>query len=403
MEAIRRIVGEENLLFRENELLPYTRDASQIKGEAICVALPVDTTQLRKIVLYAKMHKIDLVPRGGGSSLSGGCVPQKSVIIDLSKMNSILEINIQEKYVIVEPGVICKDLNAALEKHNLFFPATPSSAAVATIGGILSSDSSGIWSAKYGSALNWVIEIEAVDGANLIHKYSKKEDMANFIGKEGITGIITKAKLKLAEKPSEFSLALFSSFRLKDIIKQVIPEKSNPNLLSLRYIDNLIAPMLGMEKKYYMIALYDHKSYGLMRDQKDIDRIMALVSSVDNVLPSEGFVFKEDFKMPEKKLFEFLEWLNSRMIPCSCHLASGIVHPYFKESNAKAISSVLNHAVDCIDSFPGEYGIGLSKVDYLNDNQKNLFIGLKRRFDPENILNKGKVISGKTTALINDY
>lgn len=392
MESLKKIVGEENVLFREHEMIPYTRDSSQIKGECICVVLPRKLEEIRRIFLHAKLNNLNIVPRGGGSSLAGGAVPQKSIVMDLSRMNRILELNKEEKSVIVEPGVICDDLNSELEKHGFVYPVIPSSSAIATIGGMLANNAAGLWAVKYGKASEWIEEIEAVDGKNIIHTYNEKKDIMKFVGMEGITGIITKAKLKLVKKIKDYSMSVFSFIKLKDIIKKMKIELNNPHLLSIEYIDDIIAPKIGLEKKHYLIAEYDHKDHGSIKDKKKIDEIMQIRENIGPIMTSEGHSIMEDPNIPENNVQEFLKWLNDRRIPTFGHIGIGTLHPRFKQGQEKQIEEMFAKVINLSGSASGEHGIGLTKKKYISDERKKEIIELKEKYDPDKILNINKVL-----------
>src|SRR4030043_904634 len=130
------IVGTENFTDQLEELVPYSYDASMNGHRPDAAVWPESTEQVSQIVRFASNHKIPVIPRGAGTSLSGGAVPiQGGIIIDLSKMNKILEIRIENRYVRVQAGVVCDDLTRALAQHSFIFPPDPASSSVSPIGG----------------------------------------------------------------------------------------------------------------------------------------------------------------------------------------------------------------------------------------------------------------------------
>jgi glycolate oxidase len=152
MKELIEIVGEENFTDTLEELIPYSYDASVNVKRPNGVVWPESTEQVSQIVAFANEQKIPVVPRGSGTSLSGGVIAiNGGIIIDLSRMNRILEISIEDRYALVQAGVVCDDLNGKLAKYGFTFPPDPASSSVATIGGNVGSNAGGIKGAKYGT------------------------------------------------------------------------------------------------------------------------------------------------------------------------------------------------------------------------------------------------------------
>src|SRR4030043_2219159 len=155
------IVGTENFTDQLEELVPYSYDASMNGHRPNAAVWPESAEQVSQIVKFANEHKIPVVPRGAGTSLSGGAVPiQGGIIVDLSKMNKILEISIESRYVRVQAGVVCDDLNRALAKHSFIFPPDPASSSVSPIGGNVNTNAGGIKGAKYGTTRDYVLGLQ---------------------------------------------------------------------------------------------------------------------------------------------------------------------------------------------------------------------------------------------------
>jgi glycolate oxidase len=165
---------------------------------------------VEKLVEVAKEFRIPLIPRGGGTSLSGGSVPIfGGIIVDFKRMNRILSFDLNNLQVLVEPGVIYDNLNDFLSKYNLFLPPNPATGDQCTIGGMLAENSAGPRSYKYGTIKNWVLGLEFITssvGKVWIGSRTKKWVSAYnlvslIVGSEGTLGIITKALLRVAPKP----------------------------------------------------------------------------------------------------------------------------------------------------------------------------------------------------------
>ena len=193
------------------EMTCYETDASQLSGEAQKVVFPKNTGEIENIVKISD----DLVSRGGGTGLVGGCVPDDSVVVDLSGMNKILDFNGDREIVYVESGITIKELNEKLMVIGFEFPIQPLNQA-ATLGGMVAVNASDFRSFKYGKMKDWVEEIEFVNGRGELMKTSKT-DISDICGMEGITGIIARIKLRVIKKRQR-SFSVFQSSNLDGIL-----------------------------------------------------------------------------------------------------------------------------------------------------------------------------------------
>jgi len=174
------------------------------------ILLPDNAEQISKILKLANDEKLPITPRGSGTSLSGGTMtPYHGIVLDLSKMNEILNIDIQNNLVEIEPGVICDDLNEKLMEFGYFFPPDPGSSSVATIGGMVATNAGGIQAFKYGVTKNYVLYLEVVFpdgkimnfGTHVLKSVSSYNIKDLFIGSEGTLGVITKIGLRIRPRP----------------------------------------------------------------------------------------------------------------------------------------------------------------------------------------------------------
>jgi len=150
------IVGVENVTASTVDCLAYSRDMSIHVGVPQAIAFVSNTEQVSKILALANAEKVPIVARGTGSSVTGAVLPVKGgIVLDFTRMNNVKEINKADGYVVVEPGVICNALNAKLAPTH-FFPPDPGSAPIATIGGMISTNASGVRAAKYGTTKDYV-------------------------------------------------------------------------------------------------------------------------------------------------------------------------------------------------------------------------------------------------------
>ena len=163
IQRLKEIFGEENVRDNKADLYVYGSDASVHEAMPQVVARPQNTVQVQKLLQYADSEKIPVIPRGSGSGMCGQAVPVRGgIILDMKGMNRILEINTSDGYCRVEPGVIDDDLNRALKSYGVFYPPTPASGVIATIGGELANNSSGTRSVKYGAARDAILSMKVV-------------------------------------------------------------------------------------------------------------------------------------------------------------------------------------------------------------------------------------------------
>jgi len=174
LQELKEIVGDR-VSASPSERCCYASDASQVVGLPDFVVRPESTGQVSRLLRLCSEHLIPATARGAGTGLAGGCSPVLGgIVLDMSGMNRILEIDIENQQVIVEPGVVAEKLNSALKPYGFFFPPDPGSLAMCTIGGMVSYNSSGMRSVKYGTVRNYVLDLEVVlaDG-RVIHTGKK--------------------------------------------------------------------------------------------------------------------------------------------------------------------------------------------------------------------------------------
>jgi len=156
LAKLAEIAGKDKVTSSEVDCLAYSRDMSIHVGAPQAIVFATDTEQVSKILALANQEKVPVVPRGTGSSVTGAALaPKGGVLLDFTRMNAVKEINKADGYAVIEPGVICNALNAKLAPTH-FFPPDPGSAAIATIGGMISTNASGVRAAKYGTTKNYV-------------------------------------------------------------------------------------------------------------------------------------------------------------------------------------------------------------------------------------------------------
>jgi glycolate oxidase len=369
---------------KQAEKLVYNSDASMIPGNALNVIFPKSVQEIIDLV----KTKTNLVPRGGGTGLAGGAVPLDSTIIDLSKMDKILEIDSENKTVDVEPGVILENLNLELSYHNLEFPINPSSGKSCTIGGMIACNAVGKYAVKYGKTSDWIKDLEIISGKGEKITLGKL-NLSDVAGLEGITGIIIRAKLKLIEKKQRSAdlLKVREIEKLPEIIRRL---KLDDDLCSIEMIDKITADLLGLDPEHHLIVEYESD-----RGKFNGKKYQGIVKMRDNIYPmlaSEGYTHIEDPRVLVFKLLELIQFLEMKRIPFFGHVAEGVLHPCFKEKGFAQVEDLLSLVKKLQGNVSGEHGIGLAKKRFVENNDKKIILNAKKRFDPEFKINPGKVI-----------
>ncbi|MBN1923134.1 MAG: FAD-binding oxidoreductase [Nanoarchaeota archaeon] len=386
LSELKRIVGEENISKEANIKLVYSCDASTEKGEPEAVVWPETIQQVQDIIRLANKSFVDVVVRGAGTGLAGGAVPKKSIILNTSKMNKVLEYS--NGSVMVEPGVILDDLNNKLFRKGFFFPVIPASHAVCTIGGMIACNAAGKRAVHYGKTSNWVNYLEVVDGNARIRRIN---DVKKFCGSEGILGVIVKAELKLAKLPAKTSLEVYKFDNVNELmtmIKSLINKRTH--LLSLELLDKFTSSLLGLEKRYHLIAEFDNHN-GSKRTEEELLEWNNLRDKAYTVLAGKGFVRIQDpeFKSADA-LKEFMQYLELENIPFFGHSGLGVIHPCLDDKTN--IESFYKKVLSLGGNVTGEHGIGLTKKKYLSEEEKKKIDFHKKNFDRNNIMNRGKVL-----------
>ena len=209
IDRLGEIVGPENVLSSQMDLMLYSYDASLAKGEPDVVVLPDSTKEVSKIMALAHKEKIPILGRGSGTNLTGGTIPVKGgIVVHFSRMNRILDLDIPNRTVTVEPGVITLDLQTEVLKKGFVYQPDPASQKVSTIGGNVAENSGGPHCLKYGVTSNHVQGLELVLNDGTIVKTGGKAwdkpglDITGlFVGCEGTLGLMTQAILKLERAP----------------------------------------------------------------------------------------------------------------------------------------------------------------------------------------------------------
>lgn len=370
-------------MINKKEMVCYEIDASRLKGSVKKIFFPETIKEVQQII---KNSTEDIVPRGAGTNLVGGCVPNNSIVVDLTKMNRVTNFSLSRKTVRVEPGVSLKELNEKLNPFELEFPIDVYNKN-STIGGMIARNVSGDRGMRYGSIKDWLEEIEFVNGKGELIK-TTKVDLGEVCGMEGLTGIIVGATIRLAPLIKR-TLSAFHSSDLDEVLSIARGLRNEKEVVIIELFSPLVSKLLGMEEVYNLIIEFN-SDRGKVKG-KDYEEITKIRENVFLKMFSEGYYNVEDPKFFFDKLKDFIKFLDENKIPYIGHLGSGFIHPFFKDEERLKKEKVIGY-IKKIGAFPGKFGIGLTKKDLIDSFQRKVIERIKLKHDPLLRFNKGKVI-----------
>ena len=219
------IVGEDCFTDRLIDLISYSKDASEHKHRPEAAVWATTTEEVSAILKLANQEMFPVTARGAGTSLAGLTVPEQGgLVLDLGRMNKIVEINIEDRLAVVQPGLVYADLEKALAPHGFFFPPDPASGKVCTLGGNVATNAGGIKGAKYGTTKDYVLALEVVlpdgrvlhTGSRCMKSVSGYDLTKLFVGSEGTLGVVTEIILKINPRPALTSTAMATFQDLED-------------------------------------------------------------------------------------------------------------------------------------------------------------------------------------------
>jgi glycolate oxidase len=444
------IVGQENFSDLLIDMVSYSYDASDHKHRPEAAVWPTSSEQVSKILLMANEHRIPVTPRGAGTGLAGAAVPTKGgIVLDMCRMNKILDIRIADRLTIVQPGVVYADLEKALAPYNFFFPPDPASGSVCTLGGNVATNAGGIRGAKYGVTMDYVMALEVVladgrimrTGSDCMKSVSGYNLTRLFVGSEGTLCVITEITLKINPKPTAFETVQASFARLKDAgqaitdimhsgiipsVLELLDENSIkvlrehasmnlPDVMALILVETdgytetetsfQMAKVIEVFRKNNVIDIQVAHS---TEEVEELWRARKSVGSVAAQLRPNNV--SEDVTVPISKVSDLLTGISiivrNHDLPFVIfgHAGDGNFHPRIMydpsdpdqvERVGKAVDEIFKLTCNLGGTLTGEHGIGLSKAPYMGLEHDRVSLEvmrfIKKSFDPNNILNPGKM------------
>ena len=447
---LRDIVGPDGLITSQSDLLVYECDGYTIeKNKPDYVVLPTSTDQVVRIVKLCVEHGVPFIPRGAGTSLAGGCLPiGGGVMITLSRMKRILEVNTRGRYAVVESGVVNVWLTNHLKPLGYHYAPDPSSQGACTIGGNVATNSGGPHTLKYGVTVNHVIGLEFVlpDG-RVVQTGGPVEDSPGYdltgviVGSEGTFGIATKAWVRITRNPQAYRtlLGVFETVAdATNTISEIIATGIVPAALEM--LDTLI--LQAVEAAFHfgfpldagavLIMEVDGVEAGLDTDAQRITEIakrngarevrlagteaerLLLWKSRKQAFGAIGRLAPsyctQDGVVPRTKLPHILAQIQrigakyNLRIANVFHAGDGNIHPIllFDERDADQVKRVLlasheilEECLACGGSVTGEHGIGVEKIDFMprmfSPEDLATMVRLRHAFNPDNVCSPGKL------------
>jgi glycolate oxidase len=462
IEEIKGIAGEANCTTRTADLYVYGFDASIHHENPDIVVLPKSTEQIREIVKVANKYKIPILARGAGTGLCGHAVPlKKGIVLDMCNMNTIKEVHVEDLYCVVEPGVVYAQLNKELAKKNFFFPPTPGSGDVCTIGGMVAVNASGMRAIKYGATRDYVLGLEVVlpsgeimrTGTRTLKNSSGYQLDRLFVGSEGTLGVITEINLRVSPLPKARALALVA---FDDLVKAgqcvsnliahpLIPSaieiidnvciKAVNNAMKVGFPDveaMLLVEVDGhpkvVEDEIKLVSEICEKSGAVnVEFSTDTATMNKWIAGRKAVLPSlsrygEKFVsvsLADDMAVPMSqipkavKAFQEIAKKNGVIVGTYGHAADGNLHtkmlldPKSKkywENGEKAVKEIFDAVLKLGGTVTGEHGVAISKAPYMQTERPSALAtmkAIKKALDPNNIMNPGKMMDWEGSIISN--
>jgi glycolate oxidase len=448
--ALREIVPGEGVISEEDARRPYESDGlTAYRTLPLLVVLPSTTEQVARVLRYCRDHKIKVVPRGAGTSLSGGALPlADGIVLGMGKFNRVLEVDFANRCVVAQPGVTNLGVTLAVQHAGFYYAPDPSSQIACTIGGNVAENSGGVHCLKYGLTTNNVLGVELVtiDG-EIIRLGGKHLDAEGYdllgvtVGSEGLLGVVTEVTVRILPKPTTARAVLIgfpSNESAGNCVAAVIAAGIIPGGMemmdkpAIHAAEEFVHVGYPLDVEALLIVELDgpkaevdhlierveaiarqHRAQSLKVSQSEQERL-AFWAGRKAAFPAVGRISPDyycvDGTIPRKRLPEVLTRMavlgekHRLRVANVFHAGDGNLHPLIlydanKEGElerAEALGAdILRLCVEVGGVLTGEHGVGVEKRDLMDTmfDQVDLDqqMRLKCAFDPEGLLNPGKV------------
>ncbi|HUQ95860.1 MAG TPA: FAD-linked oxidase C-terminal domain-containing protein [Bryobacteraceae bacterium] len=444
------VVGPHGCLDRAEDLILYEYDGGVDKARPELVVFPRSTEDVAAIVRITHEHKIPIVGRGAGTGLSGGAIPRAGgVMIGFSRMNRILEIDLENERAVLQPGVVNLDITLAVQAQNYYYAPDPSSQRACTIGGNVAENAGGPHTLAYGVTTNHVLGLEAVlpDGT-VISVGGKEPDLPGYdltgilVGSEGTMALVTKIIVRLMRQPEivKTCLAIYESVDdCADTVAAITAAAITP--VAVEMLDGVMLRMVeeathaGYPMDAAAVLLIELE--GLTEAvEEQLDQIRSICQSCrarefrvarsfeerdllwkgrKNAFGAVGRVsssyYVQDGVVPRTQIAPTLREIQrvgdkyGLTISNIFHAGDGNMHPIILfdihkpgdlEKAQKAGEEILEHCIASGGSITGEHGVGMEKMELMSHlfsaDSLDMIRGFKNLFDPHCLLNPGKVL-----------
>lgn len=450
LEQLERIVGTPHFSSHHEDLVCYGYDATATLHVPDAVVFPASAQEVSQIMTLAVSYKTPVVPRGGGSGLTGGALAVKGgIVVVFNRMNRIVEIDQENLIARVQPGVVTADFQNQVTQQGLFYPPDPSSASFSTIGGNLAENAGGPKAVKYGVTRDYVLGLEAVLPTGEIIKTGVRTakgvvgyDLTRLIvGSEGTLAMITEATLTLLPLPESvmtLTVAFASMNTAARAVSQIIRSHVVPRTIefmdntSIRLAEEYLQVGLPVDVEALLIMEVDGKRQEIRQSARmleDMSRHLGAVSvtvaeteeQTQRLWQARKAISPALFKLAPHKINEDIVVPRSRVpdlvakidelrrqtgltMVAFGHAGDGNIHfnIMLDKSDQTALEKA-NRAVDTLfdttlalgGTISGEHGVGITKAPYIrkevSDEAMSLMQRIKQAFDPLGLLNPGKI------------
>lgn len=450
---LERALGPSKATRDREACATYASDESDAVGrQPDILVIAASRDDVVRTLQIAEACGVPVTPRAGGTGRTGGAVPVAGgILLATHALNQVKEIDRENLIAVVEPGVITGQLHELVEKENLFYPPDPNSLASCMIGGNLAENAGGPRAFKYGVTREYVLGVETClmggrvirSGKRTVKGVTGYDVTALLVGSEGTLGVFTEATLRLVPKPREIAtvLALFDDVqRAATAVSALIAAGLVPRCLELMdaaTLDAVRAQSVAIDPKARAMLLIETDG-DQATTEASLEKIGELLSAhegvVDLVVAQDAsqrarlwearrmlsratrkiakYKLSEDVVVPRSKIVELLKRVDAIgkkenvMHLTYGHAGDGNLHVNFLWNDDEermrvdaAIHSLMQATIDLGGTLSGEHGIGIAKIPYMHLEQSPELIdlqrGLKRVFDPKELLNPGKIFPAK--------